>query len=527
MKKKLFAVAILCCVTIACVCLFAACDMHVHVYEDTVTAPTCIDKGYTTHTCECGKNYADNFVDATGIHDYASNGACKNCGYRKPSVGLEYYKKDDGTYRVIGIGTCLDKVVVIPSEIEGAAVTSIDNYAFENCEQLTDVIIPDSITEIGHSVFDGCTNFNFNVYDNARYVGNDDNPYYALVRVNDIDITSCDINDETGVICGYAFGECEALTSISIPDKIVSSGLLSFYGCRNLKGVYITDITAWLNIGFNDAFSNPVYYAHNLYLNGKPITDLVIPDGITEIGRVAFCYLESLTSLTISNSVTTICYGAFEECENLTSIIIPDSVTTLEERAFASCVKVTSIYIGRNVKSVVGNTFSDCSALEKIEVSEKNTKYHSVNNCMIETKTKTLLLGCKNSIIPNDGSVTVIGYCAFSGCGGLTEIVIPEGVTEIESVAFSGCDGLTEIVIPEGVESIGSFAASECKNLTNVTIPVSVTLIGDFAFYSSSLKNITFNGTKEQWQAIEKGFGWDQKTGEYTVHCTDGDIAKA
>lgn len=109
----------------------------------------------------------------------------------------------------------------------------------------------------------------------------------------------------------------------------------------------------------------------------------------------------------------------------------------------------------------------------------------------------------------------------------MISVTIPDGVTSIGWSAFSGCSGLTSVTIPDSVTSIGGWAFSKCS-LTSVTIPDSVTEIGYRAFYGcSDLTTINFQGTKAQWQAIEKGNDWDVDTGEYTVICTDGTISKA
>ena len=116
---------------------------------------------------------------------------------------------------------------------------------------------------------------------------------------------------------------------IAIPSTlggypVTSIGESVFYNCTSLTSVNITDIAAWCNISFSDSYSNPLLYAKNLYLNGELVTDLVIPEGVTSIGKWAFYNCTSLTSVTIGNSVTSIGSDAFCDCSNLESVYIND-----------------------------------------------------------------------------------------------------------------------------------------------------------------------------------------------------------
>ena len=116
-------------------------------------------------------------------------------------------------------------------------VTSIGDSAFIKCSSLTNVSIPDSVTSIGSSAFEYCSSLQFNEYDNANYLGNESNPYFALIEANDSNITSCNINEATKMIVGRAFDNCDSLTTVTIPVSVVSIGQSVFRYLDNLKTV--------------------------------------------------------------------------------------------------------------------------------------------------------------------------------------------------------------------------------------------------------------------------------------------------
>ena len=407
---------------------------------------TCIEQA----TCEkCNAKYGE-----LSKHDY-KDGVCIVCGIRRPSEGLNYSLNSNGAgYTATGLGTCTDNELIIPSEYNAKPVTSIGEEAFRGCTGLTSVKIPDSVTSIGSGAFYKCSG-----------------------------LMSVTIPESVTSIGNYAFVGCSGLTSVTIPDSVTSIGSSAFSGCAGLTTVN-WNATACTSAGF---YSNP-----SIFQGCSNLATVNIGDNVTTIPFYAFSGCSGLTSITIPDSVTSIGEEAFRGCTGLTSVTIPDSVASIGKRAFSECAGLTSVKIPDSVTSIGKSVFYGCSGLASIIVVDGNSKYHSAGNCLLETATKTLILGCKTSVIPTDRSVTSIGEWAFSGCSGLTSITIPDSVTSIGEWAFYGCTGLTSVTIPNSVTSIGAYAFWGCKGLTSVTIPNSVTSIGYNAFYNcTGLTSVT------------------------------------
>lgn len=312
----------------------------------------------------------------------------------------------------------------------------------------------------------------------------------------------------TGIFAFAGFGACKLLdnSSVSSRDRSSDSGLS--------VGEVLYRVTSdgrYAEVAGYEGDASEVVIAdtyNGLPVKGiceeafalKEIVSVVIPEGITSIGREAFwdCYL--LTDVTIPDSVTSIGEDAFYGCDCLTSIRIPKSVTLIGTGAFSACENLTSI-----------------------KVAEGNDNYYSEGNCLIEKEGNRLLFGCKNSVIPK--TVTSIGGKAFAYCTSLTGMTIPDGVLSIGKDAFYACDGLTDIVIPDSVTLIGEEAFENCTALERVTIGGGVTSIGAYAFSGCwNLTDILFRGTLEEWNTMEKGELWNVYVPATKVICSNGEV---
>ena len=346
--------------------------------------------------------------------------------YRINGDTAEIYK---GTYSA-AISPSPTEAVTIPPMLGGKSVTSIGDYAFYCCGGLTGVVIPDSVESIGFSAFSSCN---------------------GLAEVT--------IPDNVMEIWPDAFKHCSGLTSVTIGNSVTNISYSAFESCEKLNAVYVDDLITWLGISFSGENANPVLCAHNLYVAGKLLRRLDIPDGVTRINDYAFCGCNTLIEVRIPKGVTSIGRSAFSYCDVLSSITIPNSVTSIEDNAFSCCSCLTSINIPNGVTSLGNGAFDYCSGLTSLTIPS---------------------------------SVTNIGTAAFRECSGLTDVTMSNGVTKIGAYSFYRCTRLTDMLITDTVIGIGEYAFCRCTSLTNLIIGAGVNDIGDYAFSDChALKMIT------------------------------------
>ena len=476
----------------------------------------------------------------------------------KVTEGDVILTNESGSFKVSSRGALLSYEGYSATLVIPEGITSISSDAFQDHSEIVNVTIPESVTKIELGAFANCTGIRNatlpasvlssipkNDLQTVVITGKQAIQNYALKNCSKL--TSVTIGNGVTGIGNYAFSGCTGLTSVTIPDSVTSIGWNAFSGCSGLTSVTIPDSVT--SIG-DDAFSDCSALQYNtgengLYLgnsensyvalikaNDTSITSCTIHENTKVIYDGAFSGCSGLTSITIPDSVISIGREAFRGCSGLTSVTIPNSVTSIGDSAFYGCSGLTSITIGNGVTSIEGHAFYGCSGLTSIYYTgdvagwcgitfgsgDDSALYYVYNLYLNDTLLTEL-------VIPD--TVTAINDYAFFGCSGLTSVTIPSSVTSIGWGAFSGCSGLTSVTIPDGVTSIEEYAFSGCTALTSITIPDSVTSIGDTSLEDcSALTSITFTGTKAKWNAISKGSDWNSSTGNYTIHCTDGDITK-
>ncbi|MBQ0128222.1 MAG: leucine-rich repeat domain-containing protein [bacterium] len=290
----------------------------------------------------------------------------------------------------------------------------------------------------------------------------------------------------------HAFDHCTGLTSIEIPNTVTTIGEQAFYHCENATDIKLSEsLTTIGEFAFGDC--------------SKWTGTLDIPATIVSIGRSAFNYCKKLSGLSLPNknvdyglmcfincgfegqlvlpdSLTTIVYEMFRNCNKITDVVFPNTLTTIDDFAFAFCTSLSAIHIPSSTNQISSyneNPFCGCRNLIEITVDENNERFYSENNAIIERESKTLRVGCKTTVIPED--IVSIGEYAFYYVGEGAFPIIPSSVTTLEDYAFSGCEYTDPCVIPNTVTSIGEHAFHFCS-FREITIPNSITVIPEGCF---------------------------------------------
>ena len=324
-----------------------------------------------------------------------------------------------------------DSVVIIPN-----TVTSIDDYAFQNCSVITSITIPESVETIGYGAFNGCNNIK-----NLSYNTDAFNPS----NINKSNLETVVVGDAVTSIPNNAFYNCSNLKSVTLGNSVESIDRYAFYNCSSL-------------------------------------TSIDLPESVTYIGYNAFTACDNLTSVSIPNSVKTISNYAFSACNKLTSVTLGNSVETIGDYAFSFCAGLTSIDIPESVTFIGNNAFYGTNVPEEdLKLGNQEGNQNQQNN-----QTQVVLNGVIYKLVGN--TVTVTGYNKDAN---ITEVFIPAKmtigavsypVTSIASKAFANNMNIKSVTIGNNVTTIGESAFSNCRRIETIDINSMYVAIGDKAF---------------------------------------------
>ena len=437
--------------------------------------------------------------------------------------GISYYIDEDGGWAEVAAYTGSSEHVVIPSHTNDgftvigigaysfgqrtfiksisipSSVTYIDAQAFSSCDSLTTINIPEGITEIKESTFWGCDMLtSLDLPDSVTVIGEE--AFYASGLV------TFDFPPAITSIGDYAFASCSNLTEIHFPDTLTSFGDYMLHNSKNLVRVTLPScFTAPQD--FNNGFA---YFSK--------LESCILPEGFECIPGGFFAECTSLKSISLPDSVKSIGQRAFVSCVGLTEIEFPKSLTEIGEDAFENCTGLTQITVPDSVKTIGGGAFNQCASLESIvfegavdsfgslvlwqdealrtvvlpegmtELEDNMFKEYPELETIVIPSTAAIqrmaLYGCpklKNVTISE--GVSYIGEYAFAYNPLLSDITLPQSLTELDTGAFCG-SGLTSIVVPgaSGNTVVGDSAFFRCQSLTSVTLEEGVVSIGSDAF---------------------------------------------
>lgn len=367
---------------------------------------------------------------------------------------------------------------VIPEQIGGVPVTSIGERAFYYSLNLVRLVIPESVTSIGEFAFCYSKITSLTIPGSVKSIGSQAFEYCS-------DLTEVNIEDGLSEIGYYVFGHCENLIKVRVPNSVASINRYAFDGCDKLTSAGPLGGGYHFEFGWTDAIPSEAFY------EWSQLTSVVIPDGITRIG-----------------------YSAFDGC-GLTSVTFPDSLEVIESNAFIGCNQLTTVKIGSSVTELGASAFALCRNLAHVVLRASVTPMGDVFRGCPKLTTAGPIGGGYDLEFGWD---TVLPEKAFYKCESLTEVTLPDTLTDIGKSAFYGCDSLIRLDIPDGVSTIGEETFYGCVSLSKLIIPASVIKIGQNAF--RDCEKLTTAGPVGGGYSYE--FGWTAEIPMYAFYaCTE------
>ena len=511
--------------------------------------------------------------------DFDINGSLIPEGY---SEGLDYeLSADESYYIVTGSGSCEDEHLMIPPEYNGKpvseigknafmfsfttryltvpgsvkviregafnaatrleevyiseGVSTIEYQAFYFCIKLKVVSIPDSINYIGFEAFDSCSALTCSEYDNALYLGNENNPNLVLLKAKSTSITSCELAPTTKIILSEAFKSCSSLTELKLNEGLAVIGDNVFTRC-----------TALSSVAFPDSVTTIGEY---LFYECYNLENVTLGDGITYIGDFAFASCDKLVYNVYDNGyyigTKNNPYFVYVKLKSSSDYAnIHSETRVIGSNAFVHFPKMETLYIPENVTYIAYKAIGICKSLKTIEVDERNKNYVSVNGDIYTVDGELLRYasGKTEEVFTAPAFVTSIADAAFSDSDNIKNVVIGKDVISIPNDAFANCKNLASITIadenpvyktvdgilyskdgthlikcpmgksqelvriPDGVLYIDDYAFEGCSGFTSLVLPASVAEVGFYSFNKCNFSTLYYMGTADGFSMINVDF---------------------
>ena len=433
------------------------------------------------------------------------------------------YQASENEVTIVGYTGIIEGTLEIPAEIDGFPVTRVEDDAFVKQDELTEVVIPASVIEIGSIAFHDCANLQV-------FTVAEENPAYCvrnglLLDKSESILIRCpsgrygevtDIPDTVFLISDAAFADCSSLSKIELPQSVISIGAMAFSNCTALYDITLPENLQKIGDGafMNCTAIQRMALPENLqrigmmaFSNCQSLSEVVVPSRVQTLSDSVFSDCIALQRVTLSEGLTGISVATFRNCTALQEIQLPDTLERIKANAFQNCSSLQRIHVPAAISELSANTFSGCISLSEVTVADENPYYTVVDGVLMTADQETLIyyppsISQSDYTIPE--TVKTIDSYAFQDTMQLQFLTVPETVETIEpyacydanslkevmlngasvisEYAFQSCDQLEAVTFGDGVQEVQTGAFLDCLSLEGIILPKTITQIGDYAF---------------------------------------------